>query len=71
MTGVQTCALPISQERSAAFAVIREVLSASAKISGETAKRLHHVAELFGVDATETPDRASNVAPLDPKAKAS
>ncbi|MFH0298749.1 DUF3141 domain-containing protein [Bradyrhizobium sp. 31Argb] len=56
-----------AQERRAAFAVIRDVLSASAAISGETAKRLHHVAELFGVDATETSDRASNVAPFDPK----
>jgi hypothetical protein len=59
------------QERRAAFAVIREVLSASAKISGEAAKRLHQVAELFGVDATEMSDSASNVASFDPKAKAS
>ncbi|WP_027577928.1 DUF3141 domain-containing protein [Bradyrhizobium sp. Ai1a-2] len=58
-----------AQQRHAAFAVIRDVLAASAEISGETAKRLHHVAELFGVD------RSSNVAPFDPnadpKAKAS
>ncbi|WP_454620899.1 DUF3141 domain-containing protein [Bradyrhizobium cenepequi] len=59
------------QERRAAFAVIREVLSASAKISGEAAKRLRQVAELFGVDATEMSDSASNVASFDPKAKAS
>jgi hypothetical protein len=60
-----------AQQRRAAFAVIPKVLSVSAEISGETAKRLQHVAELFGVDATETPDSVSNVAPFDPKAKAS
>src|SRR3984885_9374000 len=58
-------------ERHAAFAAIREVLSASAAISGEVAKRLKRVAELFGVDADEVSDRASNIAPFDPKAKAS
>jgi hypothetical protein len=58
-------------ERRAAFVAIREVLSASAAISGEVAKRLKRVAELFGVDATEVSDWASNVAPFDPKAKAS
>lgn len=57
--------------RHAAFAAIREVLSASAAISGEVAKRLKRVAELFGIDASEFPDKASNVAPFDPKAKAS
>src|SRR5260370_743824 len=55
----------------AAFTAIREVLSASAEISGEVAKRLTRVAELFGVDATEGSERPSNVAPFDPKAKAS
>src|SRR6476661_1614104 len=58
-------------ERRAAFAAIREVLSASAEISGEIAKRLRRVAELFGVDVPEGSERASNVAPFDPKAKAS
>ena len=57
--------------RRAAFAAMREVLSASAEISGEVAKRLKRVAELFGVDAGEVSDKASNVAPFDPKAKAS
>src|SRR5438874_467957 len=57
--------------RHAAFAAIREVLSASAAISGEVAKRLKRVAQLFGVDADEVSDKASNVAPFDPKAKAS
>lgn len=60
-----------ANQRRAAFDVIRDVLSASAAISGEAAKRLHHLAELFGVDATETSERVSNVAPFDPKAKAS
>ena len=57
--------------RHAAFSAIREVLSASAAISGEVARRLRRVAELFGVDAGELSDKASNVAPFDPKAKAS
>jgi hypothetical protein len=57
--------------RRAAFAAIREVLSASAAISGEVASRLQRVAELFGVDATEMLERITNVAPFDPKAKAS
>ena len=60
-----------ASERHAAFKAIREVLSASAAISGEVAKRLKRVAELFGVDANEVSDKASNVAPFDPKAKAS
>ncbi len=37
-------------ERRRAFAAIQEVLSASAEISGEVAKRLKQVAELFGLD---------------------
>src|SRR6186713_1814950 len=60
-----------AKARQAAFAAIREVLSASAAISGEVAKRLKRVAELSGVDAGELSDKASNVAPFDPKAKAS
>jgi hypothetical protein len=48
-----------------------EVLSASEDIAGERASRLQRVATLFGLDAGETPGRASNVAPFDPKAKAS
>jgi pimeloyl-ACP methyl ester carboxylesterase len=58
-----------ANERRAAFKAIRDVLSASAEISGEVAKRLHRVAELFGVDPGG--EEASNVAPFDPKAKAS
>jgi hypothetical protein len=55
-------------QRRAAFAAIREVLSASGEITGERASRLRRVAALFGVDAGEG---ESNVAPFDPKAKAS
>ena len=58
-------------QRLAAFTAIRDVLSASAAISGEVAKRLKRLAELFGLDAGEGLDRASNVAPFDPKSKAS
>jgi hypothetical protein len=60
-----------ADDRRTAVAAIREVLSASAEISGEVAKRLKRVAELFGVDAKEVSERTSNVAPFDPKAKAS
>jgi hypothetical protein len=60
-----------ADDRRAAFAKIREVLSASAAISGEVATRLRRVAKLFGVDAAEGSERASSVAPFDPKAKAS
>jgi pimeloyl-ACP methyl ester carboxylesterase len=38
-----------AEERRNGFAIIREVLSASAQISGESAQRLHRVAQLFGV----------------------
>jgi Protein of unknown function (DUF3141) len=49
--------LPKSEEkRRAAFGVIREVLSASAKISGEAAKRLNEIGSLFGIDAGEMPE---------------
>jgi pimeloyl-ACP methyl ester carboxylesterase len=60
-----------ADDRRTAFAAIRDVLSASAAISGETAGRLQHIAELFGVDAQEISARTSNIAPFDPKAKAS
>jgi len=62
--------LPDSMEnRRKVFAAIQEVLSASAEISGEVAKRLERVAGLFGVEATGS--RSSKVTSLDPKAKAS
>jgi len=53
------------------FTAIRDVLSASAAISGEVANRLKRVAALFGVDTGGSSDKASKVAPFDPKAKAS
>ena len=56
-------------QRRTAFAAMREVLSASGGITGERASRLERIARLFDVDAGEV--RASNVAPFDPKAKAS
>jgi hypothetical protein len=59
-----------NQKRSA-FAAIREVLSASGEITGERASRLQRIADLFGVDVTQETGKASNVAPFDPKAKAS
>src|SRR5947199_6399195 len=46
-----------ASERHAAFKAIREVLSASAAISGEVAKRLKRVAQLFGVDANKVSDK--------------
>jgi hypothetical protein len=42
---------PSIDERRAAFAALREVLSARDTIEGEAAERLGHVARLFGVDA--------------------
>jgi len=60
-----------ADDRRTAFAAIRDVLSASAAISGEAAGRLQRIAKLFGVDAREISARASNIAPFDPKAKAS
>ncbi|MBR0753678.1 DUF3141 domain-containing protein [Bradyrhizobium jicamae] len=52
-------------ERRRAFAAIKEVLSASADISGEVARRLKEVAVLFGLDSH------GNTVPFDPKARAS
>jgi pimeloyl-ACP methyl ester carboxylesterase len=64
--------LPESMDaRRKVFAAIQEILSASAEISGEVARRLEQVAELFGIDATGLSGRRAKAAPLDPKAKAS
>ncbi|WP_166307992.1 DUF3141 domain-containing protein [Bradyrhizobium sp. 2S1] len=52
-------------ERRRVFAAIQDVLSASAEISGEVAKRLKQVAGLFGLDGQD------NTVPFDPKARAS
>jgi hypothetical protein len=58
-------------ERHAGFAAIREVLSASAAISGEVVRRLMRVGELFGIDTAGLEKEVSNVTPFDPRAKAS
>lgn len=60
-----------TEERRAGFAAISEVLSASAAISGEVARRLGRVAELFGIDGGGIQGKRSNVAPFDAKTKAS
>lgn len=57
-------------ERQDAFDAIREVLSASAAISGEVARRLERVARLFGVDAGEASDKEANFASFGSKTKA-
>jgi len=56
-------------KKRAAFTAMREVLSASGEIAGERASRLQRIAKLFDVDAGEA--TATNVAPFDPKARAS
>lgn len=58
----------VGQKR-AAFAAMREVLSASGEITGERASRLERIAGLFSVDAGEP--SVSNVTPFDPTARAS
>ena len=58
-------------ERNAGFAAIREVLSASAAVSGEIAMRLRRIGELFGVDVAGIPERTASVVAFDSKAKAS
>jgi hypothetical protein len=58
-----------AEARRAGLAVIREVLSASAEISGEAANRLRRVTELFGV--TEDDATQASAGPFDPQAKAS
>lgn len=58
-------------QRRSVFAAMRQVLSAAEDITGERARRLQRIAELFGVGAGEGAARPSNVAPFDPAAKAS
>jgi hypothetical protein len=58
-----------AEARRAGLAIIRDVLSVSAEISGETAERLHRMAELFGVTGEE-PSQAIGSS-FDPHAKAS
>jgi pimeloyl-ACP methyl ester carboxylesterase len=54
-------------KRQAGFTLIRDVLSAGGDISGESAKRLARVAQLFEVD----PEKQKTSGPFDPQAKAS
>jgi pimeloyl-ACP methyl ester carboxylesterase len=68
LTAIQKLLPEDLNQRRAAFTAIREVLSASGEITGERASRLQRVAALFGVDVEEG---TSNVAPFDPRAKAS
>jgi hypothetical protein len=56
-----------ADERRRVFSAIQEVLSASAEISGEVARRLKQVAGLFGLDAADAP----NVRTFDPQTRAS
>jgi hypothetical protein len=58
---------PDLDARRAAFAAIRDVLTASGEIFGETARRLGQVARLFGVE--DVPDVRGSL--IDPQAKAS
>ena len=57
-----------ADERRAAFEIIREILSSSAEISGEAAKRMKQVGEQFGVDARSIQE---GIVPFNSKAKAS
>jgi hypothetical protein len=58
-----------AEARRKGLAAVREVLSASGEVSGEVAKRLQRVTELFGVGDDST--SPANASPFDPKAKAS
>jgi len=55
------------EQRRAAFAAIREVLSVAGEISGETAKRLDRIAKLFGV-SEGAGDKGGNAVNPQPKA---
>jgi hypothetical protein len=58
-----------AEARRAGFALIKDVLSASAEVSGESARRLSRVAELFGVTEDASPQTTGST--FDPQAKAS
>jgi len=58
-----------AEARRKGLATIREVLSASAAISGEAAKRLARITELFGATEESNPQAIAN--PFDPQARAS
>jgi hypothetical protein len=57
-----------AEARRKGLATIREVLSASAAISGEAAKRLARITELFGASEESNPQAIAN--PFDPQARA-
>jgi hypothetical protein len=58
-----------AEARRKGLAAIRDVLSASAELSGETAKRLRRITELFGATEDSTSQAIAN--PFDPQARAS
>jgi len=60
-----------ADERHAGLAAIREVLTASAEISGEVARRLKQVGQLFGGATSSVPEGQAGIVPFDSKAKAS
>jgi hypothetical protein len=60
-----------ADERRAGLAAIREVLAASAEISGEVARRLNQIGQLFGGNTSSVPEGQAGILPFDPKAKAS
>jgi hypothetical protein len=60
-----------ADERRAGLAAIREVLSASAEISGEVARRLKQVGQLFGDDTPSVPEGQAGIVSFDSRAKAS
>ena len=57
--------------RSSGLSLIRDVLSASAGISGEAAKRLQRVTELFGIGEGDEATPPATTSPFDPQTKAS
>ena len=60
-----------ADERRAGLVAIREVLSASAEISGEVARRLKQIGQLFSGDTSSVSEGQTGILPFDPKAKAS
>jgi len=60
-----------ADERRAGLVAIREVLSASAEISGEVARRLKQIGQLFSGDTSSVSEGQTGILPFDSKAKAS
>ena len=64
--------LPKNKEgRRSGLALIQQILSASAEISGEAARRLDRITRLFETSPDPQDAKKSNVTPFDPQAKAS